>query len=462
MKKIKLTLNDFFNLPDAEIFNPDRFKDITSVSIDSRKIGKNCLFIAIKGERFDGHDFIEEVVKKKVSAVMINKNQLKRFSDLEIPFITVKDTTKSLGDIASVWRDKLNAKVIGITGSAGKTTTKEIIAAILSVRYRVHKTNGNNNNHIGVPLTLLNAKARHQILVVEQGTNHFGEIKYTSKISKPDLALITNIGYSHIEFLKDRNGVLKEKSELLKITVQRGGVAFINNDDDLLRKFGKRLKRKITFGFDNFSDYQAKILIIDKTGRAIISIKYGKKLFQTKLPIAGEQNAKNFLAAFAIAKELGLSDKQILKGLKRIKSVNKRLEIKKFKDTIIINDSYNANPDSMKASLNLLSKMKPSYKKIAVLGDMFELGSQSIKLHKEIGSFINELKLDTVYTLGKFSENIINTLNSRVPVKKHFKEKKNLISSLKRSQLKKTVVLIKGSRGMKMEEIYSALEESLK
>lgn len=462
MKKIKLTLNDFFNLPDAEIFNPDRFKDITSVSIDSRKIGKNCLFIAIKGERFDGHDFIEEVVKKKVSAVMINKNQLKRFSDLEIPFITVKDTTKSLGDIASVWRDKLNAKVIGITGSAGKTTTKEIIAAILSVRYRVHKTNGNNNNHIGVPLTLLNAKARHQILVVEQGTNHFGEIKYTAKISKPDLALITNIGYSHIEFLKDRNGVLKEKSELLKITVQRGGVAFINNDDDLLRKFGKRLKRKITFGFDNFSDYQANILNVDRTGRAIISIKYGKKLFQTKLPIAGEQNAKNFLAAFAIAKELGLSDKQILKGLKRIKSVNKRLEIKKFKDTIIINDSYNANPDSMKASLNLLSKMKPSYKKVAVLGDMFELGSQSIKLHKEIGSFINELKLDAVYTLGKFSENITNTLNGRVPLKKHFKEKKNLISSLKRSQLKKTVVLIKGSRGMKMEEIYSDLEESLK
>ncbi|MEP0860788.1 MAG: UDP-N-acetylmuramoyl-tripeptide--D-alanyl-D-alanine ligase [Ignavibacterium sp.] len=462
MKKIKLTLNDFFNLPDAEIFNPDRFKDITSVSIDSRKIGKNCLFIAIKGERFDGHDFIEEVVKKKVSAVMINKNQLKRFSDLEIPFITVKDTTKSLGDIASVWRDKLNAKVIGITGSAGKTTTKEIIAAILSVRYRVHKTTGNNNNHIGVPLTLLNAKARHQILVVEQGTNHFGEIKYTAKISKPDLALITNIGYSHIEFLKDRNGVLKEKSELLKITVQRGGVAFINNDDDLLRKFGERLKRKITYGFDNLSDYKAKILSIDKAGRTTIAISYGKKLFQTKLPMAGEQNAKNFLAAFAIAKELGLNDKQILKGLKRIKSVNKRLEIKKFKDIIIINDSYNANPDSMKASLNLLSKMKPAYKKVAVLGDMFELGSQSEKLHKEIGSFINELKLDAVYTLGKFSENITNTLNGRVPIKKHFIEKKNLISSLKRTQLKKTVVLIKGSRGMKMEEIYSALEESLK
>jgi len=462
MKKIKLTLNDFFNLPDAEIFNPDKFKDISSVSIDSRKIGKNCLFIAIKGERFDGHDFINDVVKKKVSAVMINKSQLKRFSNLEIPFITVKDTTKSLGDVASVWRDKLNAKVIGITGSAGKTTTKEILAAILSVKYNVNRTAGNNNNHIGVPLTLLATKAKHQIAVVEHGTNHFGEIKYTAKISRPDLAVITNIGHSHLEFLKDRNGVLKEKSELLKITVKNGGIAFINNDDDLLKKFGKSLKRKITFGFDNKSAYQAKILDIDKLGRPTVTVKYSKNLFKVKLPLAGEQNAKNFLAAFAIAKELKLTDKQILKGLKKIKSVGKRLEIKKYDETILINDSYNANPDSMKASLNLLSKMKPSFKKIAILGDMYELGNQSKKLHSEVGQFINELRLNEVYTVGKFSENIFKQLNGRVPVKKHFEEKSSLLKSLKNMSLKKSVVLIKGSRGMKMEEIYSTLEESLK
>lgn len=462
MKKIKLTLNDFFNLPDAEIFNPDKFKDITNVSIDSRKIGKNCLFIAIKGERFDGHDFVNEVVMKNASAVMINKSQLKRFSNLEIPFITVKDTTKSLGDVASVWRDKLNAKIIGITGSVGKTTTKEMLAAILSVKYRVNKTTSNNNNHIGVPLTLLATKAKHQIAVVEHGTNHFGEIKYSARISRPDLAVITNIGYSHIEFLKDRNGVLKEKSELLKITFKNGGKVFINNDDVLLRKFGRRLKRKITFGFDNRSDYQAKLVEIDKLGRPTVEIKYSKNLFRARLPLAGEQNAKNFLAAFAIAKELRLSDKQILNGLKKIKSVGKRLEIKKFSETIIINDSYNANPDSMKASLNLLSKMKPSYRKIAILGDMFELGAQSKKLHKEIGQFINELKLNEVYTVGKFSKEIFGQLNGRVPVKKHFIEKSSLIKSLKKSSLKKSVILIKGSRGMKMEEIYSALEESLK
>lgn len=462
MKKIKLTLNDFFNLPDTEIFNPDKFKDITSVSIDSRKIGKNCLFIAIKGERFDGHDFINDVVKKKVSAVMINKNQTERFADLEIPFITVKDTTKSLGDVASVWRDKLNAKVVGITGSAGKTTTKEIISTILSVKYKVHKTTGNNNNHIGVPLTILSANAKHQIMVVEHGTNHFGEIKYTANISKPDLALITNIGDSHLEFLINRKGVLKEKSALLNVTAKLGGLVFINKDDELLTEYGKSFKRKVTFGFNNHCDYTGRIEDVDKSGRVTIGIYHHKKKFRAKLPIAGEQNARNFLAAFAIAKELKLSDKEILKGLRKIKSVSKRLEVKKFNDTIIINDSYNANPDSMRASLNLLSKMKPSYKKIAVLGDMFELGRQSKKLHKEIGSFINELKIDEVYTVGKLSENIYKSLNGRVPIKKHFKEKSFLLTALKNSDLKKSVILIKGSRGMKMEDIYSALEEKLK
>lgn len=462
MKKIKLTLNDFFNLPDAEIFNPHRFKDITSVSIDSRKIGKNCLFIAIKGERFDGHDFIHDVIKKKVSAVMINKDQLKRFANLEISFITVKDTKKSLGDVASVWRDKLNAKIIGITGSAGKTTTKEILASLLSVKYNVHKTAANNNNHIGVPITLLSTKAKHQVAVIEHGTNHFGEIKYTANISKPDFAVITNIGHSHLEFLIDRKGVLKEKAALLKVTAKLGGLVFINNDDDLLSKYGKVFKRKITFGFNDQSDYRGKIENIDKSGRSTIEISYHKKNFRAKLPIAGEQNARNFLATFAIAKELKLSDKQILKGLKKIKAASKRLEIKKINETIIINDSYNANPDSMKASLSLLSKIKPSYKKIAVLGDMFELGSQSKKLHQEIGSFINELKIDEVYTVGKLSENIYKSLNGRVPVKKHFKEKPFLLKTIKKSDFKRSVILIKGSRGMKMEEIFSALEEKLK
>lgn len=462
MKKIRLTLNDFFDLPGSEIFNPDGFKNISSVSIDSRKIGKECLFIAIKGERFDGHDFIEEAVRKKASAVMINRNEIKRFKTLEIPVITVKDTTKSLGDVAAVWRTKIKAKVVGLTGSAGKTTTKEMLSALLSVKYRINKTEANNNNHIGVPLTILSTNEKHQVLIVEHGTNHFGEISYTAAISKPDLALITNIGHSHLEFLKDRNGVLKEKSALLKVTAQLGGLVFINTDDDLLNRYGKKFRNKVTFGFNKNSDYSGRLTGIDNHGKATIEIHYKDKVFTTKLPFEGEQNAANFLASFAIAKELKLSDEQILKGLKRFKVVSKRLEIRKFGKTIIINDSYNANPDSMKASLNLLSKMKPDYRKIAVLGDMYELGKQSKKLHKEIGSLINELKIDEVYTVGKFSEQIYKTLNGRVPVKFHFKTKNNLLRKINNKNFSDSVILIKGSRGMKMEEIYSALEERMK
>lgn len=462
MKKIKLTLKDFFNLPEAEIFNPDRLKDISSVSIDSRKIGKNCLFIAIKGDRFDGHDFIEEVIAKNVSAVMINRSQLKRFQSLDIPFITVKDTTKSLGDVASIWRDKLKAKVIAITGSAGKTTTKEMIAGLLSSKYRVNKTKANNNNHIGVPLTILSTNLQHQILVVEHGTNHFGEIKYTANISRPDFALITNIGQSHLEFLIDRKGVLKEKSALLKVTAKLGGLVFINNDDDLLSRLGKSIKRKVTFGFDHKSDYTAKIKNVDKFGKVKIEIEHRKKIFRTKLPFVGEQNAKNFLAAYAIAKEIGLSDKLILKGIKKITLADKRLEVKKFNRTIIINDSYNANPDSMRESLKLLMKIKPTYKKTAILGDMFELGKTSIQLHQELGEFINELKVDEVFTVGKLSANIHKSLNGRVPVKHHFKQKDDLIRMINKKSVDKTVILIKGSRGMKMEDIYSALEERFK
>lgn len=462
MNKTKLTLKDFFNLPEAEIFNPDDFKEITSVSIDSRNVSKNSLFIAIKGERFDGHDFVNQVVKKNVSAVMINKDQLKRFQNLEIPFITVKDTTKSLGDVAAIWRSKLKTKVIGITGSVGKTTTKEMLYNVLSTKYKVHKTSANNNNHIGVPLTILSIKQSHQIAVVEQGTNHFGEIKYTSNISKPDLALITTIGYSHLEFLINRKGVLKEKSALLDVTDKNGGLVFINNDDDLLNNYSRKFRRKTTFGFNQKSNYQGKIENVDILGKATISIKHHNKNFCVKLPFSGEQNAKNFLPVYAIAKELKLSDNQILNGIKKIKSVSKRLEVKKMNDVFIINDSYNANPDSMKASLKLLDEMKPGFNKIAILGDMFELGKLSNSLHRDIGKYINNLHINEVYTVGKFSEQIYKAIDSNVILKNHYKEKRNLIKRLKSKSFKKSVVLIKGSRGMKMEEVYSVLEEKLK
>ncbi|MBP9582471.1 MAG: UDP-N-acetylmuramoyl-tripeptide--D-alanyl-D-alanine ligase, partial [Ignavibacterium sp.] len=305
MKKIHLNIEDIFNIPTAVIYNPDMFKSIYHVSINSRNIKKNSLFIAIKGERFDGHDFINEVVKRGASAIVINEKKFKKINDLEIPVITVKDTTLALGEIAKLWRAKLKTKIIGITGSAGKTTTKEILAALLSEKFKVNKTVANNNNHIGVPLTILSTNEKHQVLVAELGTNHFGEIPYSAVIASPDLALITNIGDSHLEYLKNRNGVFKEKSALFNETLKRTGKVFINNDDKILKEFGKTVKGKVTFALKEKADYKAIIKGYGKFAKPQIEIGNKKKSFAATLPLSGEKNVLNFTAAFAIASELG-------------------------------------------------------------------------------------------------------------------------------------------------------------
>jgi UDP-N-acetylmuramoyl-tripeptide--D-alanyl-D-alanine ligase len=460
MKKIHLNIEDIFNIPTAVIYNPDMFKSIFHVSIDSRNIKKNTLFIAIKGERFDGHDFIDEVVKKGACAVIVNEKDFKKLSEVEVPAITVKDTTIALGDVAKIWRAKLKAKVIGITGSAGKTTTKEILATLLSEKFKVNKTIANNNNHIGVPLTILSTSEKHNVLVAELGTNHFGEIPYTSAIVSPDLALITNIGDSHLEYLKNRKGVFTEKVALLKETIKRGGKVFINNDDKILKEFGKSVKNKITYALHEKADYKVTIKSYDKLARPQIEIRSKKNVFSTTLPISGEKNVLNFTAAYTIARELGLTDSQIQKAVKEIKSYNKRLEIKNLKNFTLINDTYNANPDSMKSSLEILNKVESRKRKIAVLGDMFELGNESKAKHIDLAGFINKTKVDEVYSIGKMMKLMSQKLNGKTKVHQHFSDRESLKKYLQKLEIKNSVVLVKGSRGMKMEEFVSIIEST--
>lgn len=460
MKKIHLNIEDIFNIPTAVIYNPDMFKSIYHVSINSRNIKKNSLFIAIKGERFDGHDFINEVVKRGASAIVINEKKFKKINDLEIPVITVKDTTLALGEIAKLWRAKLKTKIIGITGSAGKTTTKEILAALLSEKFKVNKTVANNNNHIGVPLTILSTNEKHQVLVAELGTNHFGEIPYSAVIASPDLALITNIGDSHLEYLKNRNGVFKEKSALFNETLKRTGKVFINNDDKILKEFGKTVKGKVTFALKEKADYKAIIKGYDKFAKPQIEIGNKKKSFVATLPLSGEKNVLNFTAAFAIASELGLTNSQIQKAVKKIKSYNKRLEIKNYKTFTLIDDTYNANPDSMKSALEILDKIESRKKKIAVLGDMFELGSESKLKHIALASFINKTNVDEVYSIGKMMKLMNQKLNKKIKVQKHFADREMLKRFLKSLDINNSAILIKGSRGMKMEEFVSIIEST--
>ncbi len=458
MKKITLNIEDIFNIPTSVIYNPDMFKSIYHVSIDSRNIKKNTLFIAIKGERFDGHNFINDVVKKGACAILINEKNYKKLSEVEVPVITVKDTMIALGDVAKLWRSKIKANVIGITGSAGKTTTKEILSTLLSEKFKVNKTVANNNNHIGVPLTVLSTNEKHNVLVAELGTNHFGEIPYTSAIVSPDLALISNIGDSHLEYLKNRKGVFTEKVAILKEAIKNDGKVFINNDDKLLKEFGKKVKNKITFALNENADYKASINGYDKLARPQIKIKSKKNIFEATLPISGEKNVLNFTAAYTIARELGLTDSQIQKAAKNIKSYNKRLDIKNLKKFTLINDTYNANPDSMKSSLDILNKIESRKKKIAILGDMFELGAKSKIKHLELSNFINKTKVDEVYSIGKMMKLMNQKLNGKTKVHQHFTERELLKNFLKKLDTTNSAVLVKGSRGMKMEEFVSVLE----
>jgi UDP-N-acetylmuramoyl-tripeptide--D-alanyl-D-alanine ligase len=456
MDKIKLTLEDIFNIPGAEIYNPDNYRPVNYVSIDSRELKKNSLFIALKGKRIDAHNFIRDAVKNGASAVVINKNRIGSFDDLEIPVITVKNTTTALGDIASIWRDKLKTKIIGITGSTGKTSTKEMLSAILSERFKVNKTAANNNNHIGVPLTLLSTNNSHEVLVAELGTNHFGEIAYTACIAKPDYALITNIGDSHLQYLADRKGVLKEKLALFEAAAERNGILFINNDDKYLKNVLKSYPGKVTYSLAKNSsagaDVTGKIIGYTDDGKARVEIRYRNKTLKEILPVYGDQSVKNLLACTAVAFKLGLSKKEISNGIKNLKAADKRLNVSAKKNFMLIDDTYNANPESMKAAFDLLGKIKKFGRKIAVVGDMFELGEESAAKHKELASSVKRNKISEVYTIGRFTKNLYESLKGGKIKARHFSSRKSLSKFLSEFGLNNSAILVKGSRGMKMEE----------
>jgi UDP-N-acetylmuramoyl-tripeptide--D-alanyl-D-alanine ligase len=461
LKRIYLNIEDLFEIPDSVLYEPDKLKRIDYVSIDSRKIRSNTLFIALKGNRFDGHNFVKDAVRNGAVAIMIDKKKINQFDEVKIPIVTVTDTTIALGEIAKAWRKKLNAKIIGITGSSGKTTLKEMLAEILSKKYRVNKTVANNNNHIGVPLTILDTNETHEILVAELGTNHFGEIPYTAKILSPDYSLITNIGDSHLEFLKTRNGVWKEKSFLFEETIKNGGKVFLNYDDPIIKAKHYRQGKQASYGFSGGTDVRAKFKSFTDDGKPVLEINYKKRKNKFTLPIYGEQSAMNFLAASAVAFEMGLSVEDIKMAATRLKAQTGRLDVRQYEKFILIDDTYNANPDSVKAAIELVGRIKTFKRKILFIGDMLELGSKTIKLHEGLKDVIIKSGIDEVYTIGplmKFLSKIFKPINI---TSRHFSQRSQLENFISDLDINDSVILVKGSRGMKMEEFVSAIKRKI-
>lgn len=462
MAKLEINIEDLFNMPGAVIYNPDSYRNTNSVVIDSRVVKKGSLFVAIKGEKFDAHDFIPQAVENGANAVVVNEKKLSKLAEMEIPVITVPDTLKAYAYLANCWRKKLSAKVISITGSNGKTTTKDMIATLLLEKYKVLKTEANNNNHIGVPLTLFSAKLKHEMIVLEHGTNHFGETQFTAEIAEPDFALITNIGDSHLEFLKDRKGVYNEKSALLDETVKSGGKILINSDDVFLKKYKKDYKNRTTFGLKNEADISGKITGITDDGRTKIEIKKSTAKFEVVLPLYGESNAKNYVAAAAVALKAGMTKKEILAGTEKLKPASKRLNVTKFKNTMLIDDTYNSNPDSMKSAVELISKIKAYSKKVFVAGDMFELGDAAKEMHISLAKDVVKSKIDLFLSLGKNMRFLSDEVKISAIECRHFAKREDLLYFIGSYNFDNSVVLFKGSRGMKMEEFADYLRERVK
>lgn len=433
-------------------FNNDEV--INNVFTDSRVKTENGLFVPIKGENFDGHDYISQAIENGAVCAFWSKEIIDESIPDHFPLIIVDDTIEALQRLAAYYRKKVNPKVIGITGSNGKTTTKELIAQVLTTGYKVTKTEGNLNNHIGLPLTVLSMELDTEILVCEMGMSNFGEIERLSTIAQPDIAVITNIGESHIEFLGSREGIAQAKLEIIK-GLNKEGILLIDGDEPLLQV--DTGFETIRCGFDSSSD----VRVYDVIQHPDLT-KFFINHEQIEIPLLGEHQAKNASFAYKIGQLLDIPNEKIHQALKnfsfslmRFQQIDLQNEIK------IINDAYNASPTSMIASINVLKQM-PFKKKIAVLGDILELGEYSISEHEKVGKHIDD-EIDVIFTYGDLSENIINGLDAKYRgVKKHFTVKNELVNEIKELLTENTVVLFKASRGIKLEEVIEQLMSSLK
>ncbi|MDD5174206.1 MAG: UDP-N-acetylmuramoyl-tripeptide--D-alanyl-D-alanine ligase [Candidatus Omnitrophica bacterium] len=433
--------------------DPEREMDLSKISTDSRSINKGDFFIALRGANFDGNCFIDEVLKKGAIGALScpRKRGLPRAEKI---LIQVSDTTKALQDIAAYHRKKFSIPVIGVTGSNGKTTVKDMIAGVLSSRFNVLKNEGTKNNHIGVPLTLLKLNSSHDMCVIEMGTNHRGEIRLLADIASPTVAVITNIGPSHLEFLKDLKGVFAAKREILE-GLSRGSLVIINGDDKYLSTIKSKAFRIMRFGFNTKNDFYASGVSTDISGMRFTL----NERSSFTLDLIGAHNVLNSLAAIAVAYNFDISYSDTKKALSEYSPAGMRLNARRVGNITVIDDVYNSNPLSMGSAIEALAGY-PAKSRWIVSADMLELGQREEEFHKVIGEAIAGSGFSGLITFGELSRHTSSRAlecgmdKSRVW---HCSDRGEIADILKRSMGSGDAVLVKGSRAMKMEEVVKEL-----
>lgn len=439
------------------------------VIIDSRAAKAGDLFLCLKGERFDGHDFVAEALARGTSGLLVRKGWWSQKAKKDIPasvvVIEVKDTITALGDMAAFWRCTNPVRVVAITGSSGKTTTKEMTAGILAKRFQVTKTIGNFNNLIGLPLSLLAVKPMDKVAVLEMGMNRPGEIQRLSQIAEPDIGMITNIQMAHLEGLGSMEGVAKAKGELYD-ALGPEDLAIFNVDDPRVSSLARKCRaRKLGFGLGPGADMTARNISLHPGQTVAFSLVSPQESRDITLQTAGRHNVLNALAASTVALAMGIDLQTIKEGLEGFRALGNRLEIIKLpKGLTIINDTYNANPGSMRAALETLKDLKGQQPGIAILGDMLELGPQSGEAHRAVGQYIPTLGIEYIIVLGNFASSLAEGAAQGGMDKERIftvSGHEEAVDILRKISSGHDFVLIKGSRGMKMEEVLRRLREEV-
>ncbi len=429
-------------------------QEVAHVRTDSRQVGEGDLFIAIEGPKINAHQFIPDTIRQGALCVITHEDP----GETDFPYILVESTGQALLDLAKFYRDSFDLKVVGITGSVGKTSTKEMIASVVSQRYKVHKNEGNLNNEWGLPLTVFGLDDSHQVAILEMGVNHFGEMRRLSRVASPDICVITNIGEAHLEFFGTREGIFEEKSKMIQ-DMKPGGTILFNGDDDILSRSGPICDVQPEF-FGTGSNCQFRATDIRSMGlrgtSCLIHLPDGDSFFCT-VPLPGYFEVTNALAGAAVGYTLGLTTDEIKAGIENLPSMPGRNHIITTDKLIILDDCYNANPVSMRAALDVLDMAHG--RKVAILGDMGELGENEEQLHYNIGVYAAEHHIDVVCGIGPLSKSLAEGAATGENTKAYWYETMDAFLKDKGNVIKPgDNILVKASHAMHFSEIVDALQ----